>query len=313
MAGPIAKARHVAPRPRRQGASPLFRTALLAALALTSALAVVAGRTNLVLNGAQGSAPAAVQVPVTGLASGACMSYAPTGKATGKTVFLDPGHGGVDPGVVGDAGARRLLEKDVTLAVGARLAAMLRGDGYRVVMSRVADTSVARLTASDTIAGALTASAVHRDLLGRIACANAAGSSVLVSIHFDAFDDPAVGGTETFYSAPRSFAAESKSLATALQASMVAGLGSSDRGVWADDQLVAPTLTPSGSMYGHLIELGPASKGWVDDPSRMPGALVEPLFLTNSEEARFAASTGGQERIASALRTGLLRYFATSR
>jgi N-acetylmuramoyl-L-alanine amidase len=205
-----------------------------------------------------------------------------------------------------------VLEKDLTLAVGLRLQAMLRADGYRVVMSRATDTSVARLAATDTVAGALTASAVHTDLLARTACANAARSTVLLSIHFDAFDDPSVGGTETFYSAARSFSAQSKALAIALQAALVAGLGSDDRGVWTDDQMVGPALTPSGSTYGHLIELGPASKGWVDDPSQMPGALVEPLFLTNPEEARFAADPAGQVRIASALKIGLERYLSSS-
>lgn len=313
MAGPIGKARHVPPRPRRRGTSPLFRAALLVALALTSALAIFAGRSVVVLNGAhQVPATAPMQVAVDGLAAGACVSYPPAGHATGKTVFLDPGHGGLDPGVVGEAGRSQVLEKDVALSVAARLLTMLRVDGYRVVMSRVADSSVARLSASDAIAGALTAAAVHRDLVARTACANAAGSSVLLSIHFDAFDDPTVGGTETFYDSARSFATQSRSLATGLQKALVAELGSVDRGVWTDDQISAPTLTPSGDRYGHLIMLGPASSGWVDQPSRMPGALVEPLFLTNPTEARFAADPAGQDRIASALRTGLQQYFAGS-
>ncbi|TMD97312.1 MAG: N-acetylmuramoyl-L-alanine amidase [Chloroflexi bacterium] len=311
MAGPIAKARHVQTRSRRRrGSSPLFRTALVLALALTSGLALVAGRSSMVLNGAQGSAPAATQVPVSGLVAGACMSFAPVAGRLDKTVFIDPGHGGVDPGVVGMAGGTQVLEKDLTLAVGTRLASMLRTDGYRVVMSRVADSSVARQSAADVVAGAMTASAVHRDLLARAACANAASASVLLSIHFDAFDDPSVGGSETFYDSARSFAPASKRLATDVQAAVVTALGNSDRGVWTDDQLAAPTLTSSGSSYGHLIELGPAAAGWVDNPSKMPGALVEPLFLTNPEEARYAASAAGQDRIAGALRTGLEKYLS---
>ena len=310
MAGPIAKAGHVAPRTRRrQGSSPLFRTALLLALVLTSALAVIAGRSALIFKGAQGSAPVATQIAMSGLQPGACMSFAPTAGRSGKTVFLDPGHGGLDPGVVGATAGVQVLEKDLTLAVATRLTVMLRADGYRVVMSRIADSSVAKLSASDSISGALTASAVHRDLVTRAACANAAGASVLLSIHFDAFDDSSVGGTETFYDPARTFASQSKRLATALQGALVTALGSSDRGVWADDQLAAPALTPSGSTYGHLIELGPTAAGWVDNPSRMPGALVEPLFLTNPDEAKLAAAVSGQERIAGALRTGLEQYF----
>jgi len=252
---------------------------------------------------------AAGQVAMSGLEPGACMTFQSNAAGSGKTVFIDPGHGGLDPGVVGIAGRQQVLEKDVTLAVGLRLAALLQGDGYRVVMSRTRDSSVTRLSAGDSVTGALTAAAEHRDLVTRAACANAAAASVLVSIHFDAFEDPSVGGTETFYDSERSFAPESKRLATDVQSAVVAALGSSDRGVWTDDQLAAPALTPSGSVYGHLIELGPAAAGWVDSPSQMPGVLVEPLFLTNPDEARLAASASGQDKIAIALRTGVQRYF----
>src|SRR5881296_2505812 len=178
MAEPIAKARHVAPRTRRWGGSPLFRAALVFALVLTSALAIVAGRSAFIQNGAQGSAPVATPIVVDGVATGACMSFPPTGQSSGKTVFIDPGHGGLDPGVVGVAGGRQVLEKDVTLAVATRLASLLGADGYRVVLSRTGDSSVAKLSTADSVAGAMTGSAVHRDLVARTLCANVASASV---------------------------------------------------------------------------------------------------------------------------------------
>ena len=253
---------------------------------------------------------AAIQLPVAGIDSGTCISYPPSGAQSGKTVFIDAGHGGLDPGVVGAAGGKQVLEKDATLAVANRLGALLRADGYGVVMARTQDTSVTRLAPSDSITGALTNSAEHRDLVTRVACANAAAASVLISIHFDGFSDPTVGGTETFYDSARPFAATSKRLAADLQAGLVAGLGTSDRGVWTDDQLAAPALTPSGDSYGHLIELGPAAAGWVDDPSQMPGALVEPLFITNSTEAQMAMDPAGQQRVAEAMEAGLVKFFS---
>jgi N-acetylmuramoyl-L-alanine amidase len=214
----------------------------------------------------------------------------------------------MDPGVVGGTSGRRVLEKDATLAVGARLSALLRADGYRVVMARTQDSTVVKLTAADSVLGSLTASAEHRDLLTRTDCANAAGAAALVSIHFDAYSDPSVGGTGTFYSSARTFAPASRRLATNLQTALVTALGTADRGVWTDDQIAAPSLTTSGSTYGHLIELGPMSAGWVDDPSKMPGALVEPLFLTNPAEAQLAGDEAGQQRIAVALETGLVKF-----
>jgi N-acetylmuramoyl-L-alanine amidase len=294
-------------RRRSHRTSLLFRLALVVSIAVTSSLAVVA-HSAVILNGAVGSPPAGTQVAVDGVQAGACMSFAPTAGSAGKTVFLDPGHGGIDPGVVGTVAGPQVIEKHLALAVASRLATLLRADGYRVVMSRVRDTSVARLSAGDTVAGSLTASAVHRDLVERAACANAARASVLLSIHFNGFDDPSIGGTETFYDSARQFAPLNERLARDVQRAVVTTLGTADRGVWRDDDAVAPALTPSGEMYGHLIELGPAEKGWVDDPSRMPGALVEPLFLTNPAEARYAADPAGQQRIAVGLRDGLEAY-----
>ena len=264
------------------------------------------------LDASPAPAPAANQVLLPNLESGACVSLAPTHTGSRQTVFIDPGHGGLDPGVVGGTSAHQVLEKDVTLAVASRLSDLLRSAGFRVVMARTQDTTVIKLSSSDSVYGSLTASAEHRDLAARAACANAAGAAALISIHFDAFADPSVGGTETFYDAARSFAAANRQLATDVQSALVAALGTSDRGVWTDDQLAAPTLTSSGSSYNHLIELGPLSTGWVDQPSQMAGALVEPLFLTNPTEVRLAVDPSGQQQIAAALEAGLAKFLATA-
>src|SRR5947208_3484535 len=165
MTRPISNPPHVAARRRRRqgSSSSLFRTALALALVITGSLAVLAARSVVPDSEAKGGL-GPIQVPLAGLEPGACMSFAQTGARTGPTVFLDPGHGGLDPGVVTFVGVRQVLEKDVTLAVANRLAALLRADGYRVVMSRTGDSSVAKLSASDSIEGAMTASAEHRAL-----------------------------------------------------------------------------------------------------------------------------------------------------
>lgn len=275
-------------------------------MAATSA--TVATAANLIQG--SGPVPEASQVSLPGVEAGACMSLPPTHAGSGQAIFIDPGHGGLDPGVVGATGGRQLLEKDATLAVAVRLSDLLRGDGYRVVMARTEDTMVTKLSATDSVMGSLLGSAVHRDLLARAACANAAGAVALVSIHFNAFSDPSVGGTESFYNSARTFSSANRRLATDLQDALVTSLGTDDRGVGPDDGLAAPTLTSSGSAYGHLIELGPMAAGWVDNPSQMPGALVEPLFLTNPAEARLAADASGQQQIAVALEAGLVKFLS---
>jgi N-acetylmuramoyl-L-alanine amidase len=40
----------------------------------------------------------------------------------------------------------------------------------------------------------------------------------------------------------------------------------------------------------------------------MPGALVEPLFITNPAEALVASDPVGQQKIADALAAGVLRF-----
>jgi N-acetylmuramoyl-L-alanine amidase len=297
---------------------PLLRIALVLALLVALAFGVItladatanAVVTAAKLNPQQAPSSVASHVLLPDLEAGACVSLAPTHAGSGQTVFIDPGHGGLDPGVVGGTAANQVLEKDVTLAVASRLSDLLRAAGYRVVMARTQDTTVIKLSATDSVYGSLTADAEHRDLVARAACANAAGAAALLSIHFDAFADPSVGGTETFYDSARTFAPANRTLATDVQSAMVSALGTADRGVWTDDQLAAPTLTSSGSTYNHLIELGPLSAGWVDAPSQMAGALVEPLFLTKPTEAKLAADPSGQQAIAAALEAGLVKFLS---
>lgn len=246
----------------------------------------------------------AVQLAVPGIEPTACIAYPPTAGNRGRTVFLDAGHGGPDPGTTG-GGVR---EKDAALLVALDLAGRLRAHGYRVVLSRTSDTAVTRFGDADVDQGALRGSALHRDLVARIDCANAARADALLAIHFNGFDDPSATGCQTFYSADRPFAESSRRLATAVQAAVVAALGVDDRGATADTALDAGTITDAGAAYGHLVELGPAQAGWVDRPSAMPGALVEPLFLTAPEEAAVAGAPAGRARIAQALYSGLVSF-----
>jgi len=244
----------------------------------------------------------AVKVDAPGTGSSACMAYAPTGAAKNRTVFLDPGHGGPDPGASGQTRwGSSVLEKVETLAVAQLLATRLRGDGYRVVLSRTQDTLVASGLGGST----LTFDDERRDLQARIDCANSANADVLLSIHFNGFSDPSAGGTETFYDSARPFAAQNLRLARAVQSSLVAALKLQDRGTLSDDQLDTPTLSDAGATYGHLVQLGPAQRGLVSRPSAMPGALTEPLFVTAPSEAAIVVSEAGRKRIADALAGGL--------
>ena len=69
-------------------------------------------------------------------------------------------------------------------------------------------------------------------------------------------------------------------------------------------------ITPADLAYGHLLLLGPAKQGYFSTPSTMPGALVEPLFITDPFEGTIAASIRGQQVIAAGLARAIEQYFA---
>lgn len=261
---------------------------------------------------APSSAPALQGALLSDLSAGACEAFAPTGKSRGQTVFIDPGHGGPDPGVLGRTPTGgQLKESTVALAVATELSRQLRHDGYRVVLSRTADTYVFKFGAAQMNGAPLTASQVRQDLQARVLCANGSGAVALVSIHFNGYQDETVGGTQTIYDAARPFAADNMRLAQSLQSAMVSKLNLADRSVITDDELQAPTLSDRAGTYGHLLLLGPPEPGWLDQGTAMPGALIEPLFLTAPPEAAVAASPSGQRRLASGLAAGLESYLAT--
>jgi N-acetylmuramoyl-L-alanine amidase len=246
-----------------------------------------------------------------GLVAGTCVQFDPTGADRHRTIYVDPGHGGPDPGAVGNG----LKEEDLTLGVALQLKDVLRADGFHVVLSRVTDTSVAKLADSQVVNGAITNSGAHIDTIARIACGNAAAADAMVAIHFNAFDDPSASGAETFYDDARDFAAANLRLADLLHDGLQASFTRSgwqvyDRGVLSDADTGHTGLTAAADAYGRLMELGPAKAGWNDHPSQMPGALVEPFFVTNPVEAQVAKSAAGRKAIAAGLEQGLVTFLA---
>ncbi len=94
-----------------------------------------------------------------------------------RTVVIDPGHGGRDPGTSGKLGTH---EKDVTLDVALRLKALLEHDhSFRVVLTRDSDTSTA--------------------LNERVELANNADVDLFVSIHVNYLPNSTLNVVETYY------------------------------------------------------------------------------------------------------------------
>jgi N-acetylmuramoyl-L-alanine amidase len=246
--------------------------------------------------------------------SGSCLAFAPTAGNRQQTVFLDAGHGGPDPGSVGTTrSGTTIYEARETLPVELDTTALLRRDGFRVVVSRTQNTSVVRLTAGDVANNALTVQGIHNDVAARAVCANDAHANLLLGIYFDA-GSPNNAGSVTGYDAVRPFAAQNLRFARLVQADALQALNARgwripDEGVQPDNVL-GSAITQAAISYGHLLLLGPAKPGWFSTPSQMPGALIEPLFITDPFEGSIAASSDGQHVIAAGLATAVRQYFA---
>jgi N-acetylmuramoyl-L-alanine amidase len=247
---------------------------------------------------------------------GACVAFAPTAGDRHQTVFLDAGHGGIDPGAVGATeNGSSVAEATVNLPIELDTMAILRAQGYRVVVSRTADTSVTRLTPADESGGILTTQGAFADVAARAVCANLAKADVLVGIYMDGgYEGNA--GCLTGYDADRPFSAANLRLATLVQNDVLDAMNARgwqipDGGVMQDTGLGSAT-SAAAAAYGHLLLLGPAQPGYFSTPSTMPGALIEPLYVTDPFEASIAVSTQGQQVIAGGIAKAIDQYFASA-
>lgn len=252
-----------------------------------------------------------VQLDPGSFSDGGCVALLPVTPAR-ATVLVDAGHGGPDPGSIGTTtDGRTVLEKHLTLPVALATAARLRERGMAAVLSRSTDDLGSTIEPGEVQDGAMTTAASQEDLLSRVRCANLARADALVSIHFNSFGDPTVAGAETLYDVDRPFAPSSLALAQSLQTNIrerLAALGrpASDRGVIDDS-------AGSEGGGGDLVLLGPRVPGRVEEPSTMPGALVEPLFMTNPDDLTAIASPDGTAELAEAISSGVEEYLDEGR
>jgi len=147
----------------------------------------------------------------------------------GKTIVVDPGHGGHDPGAVGIV--HNLTEKFVNLDTALRLAKLLEGAGANVVLTRKSDVFI--------------------PLGQRVTMAANAKADIFVSIHANAHNNRSIGGTETYFNSSYR-PADSRRLATLVQRELVSELKLRDIGIKEGGfHVIRYTTMPS-----ILLELG---------------------------------------------------------
>lgn len=220
-------------------------------------------------------------------------------------IAIDAGHGGEDPGAIGPSGLR---EKDVTLGIARRLAALIEAEyGMQPVLVRSGDYYVK-----------------HHD---RIARARAARADLFVSIHADAFTDPRAHGSSVYILSERGATSEAAQyLADRENASdLIGGVRLNDK----DDMLASVLLdlsqagvlsasrTVGSAVLEQLHGVGRVHKRDVQAANfrvlrapDVPSILVETAFISNPTEEQRLRSAAHQDALARAVMAGIRTYFA---
>jgi N-acetylmuramoyl-L-alanine amidase len=173
----------------------------------------------------------------------------------GKTIMIDAGHGGSDPGAIGTtSGGTKLVEKELVLDMSKRIQSRLTSSMSKVLMTRTGDT--------------------YPTLNERVTKANNSGADIFVSMHVNSYSTSSPHGTETWWNSTYE-SADSKLLAEEIQKELVATLGTYDRGVkHGDFRVIKDTKIPSV-----LVEIAFVSnKGDAD-------LLADPTFRQKAADA----------------------------
>jgi N-acetylmuramoyl-L-alanine amidase len=243
--------------------------------------------------------------------------------ARAPIVCLDPGHGGEDRGF------SRFFENDIpgmeeamlTLEQAWDLEARLQQRGYKVVMTRETDTAVnadGRDVNGDGRTAAHDAPRSNRnknldELQARINICNAANSDLLVSMHVNGYSTSGPHGFETWFTRERQFGDRNAVFATLAYAHLKEQLAKIGYVLPAEDERgVLPDTTADvqmeHSLFRHFIMTGPEVPGVVT-ASKMPGAIVEALFVSNDGDAAVLSVPEGRNAIVTAYENAIVEYF----
>ena len=142
----------------------------------------------------------------------------------GKTIVIDPGHGGKDSGTVGVIGT---FEKDLNLRTALLLANKLETAGAKVILTRKNDSFI--------------------PLQNRVDISHLYFADAFISLHYDSINDSSVNGVTSYY-----YTSNQKKLATSLHKSIIEATDRKDRGVRKSEYFVIKQNRQAAS----LLELG---------------------------------------------------------
>lgn len=228
----------------------------------------------------------------------------PRGARRPILIALDPGHGGEDPGAIGRNGTR---EKDIVLAIARRLKKLIDAQpNMRAYLTRDNDYFV--------------------PLHVRVQKARRVKADLFVSIHADAWIKPSARGSSVYVLSQNgaSSAAARWMAQRENDADLIGGvnLGSHNKQVAQVllDMSTAAQINDSvkvgSKVLGEIGKINRLHKRHVERAGfavlkapDIPSILVETAFISNPEEERLLRSPAHQEKIASAMLSGIDNYF----
>jgi len=216
-----------------------------------------------------------------------------------KTIVIDPGHGGRDPGAIGKAGT---YEKDIALEIGIRLQERLKAhEKYNVLLTRSTDQSVS--------------------LRKRVEYANNNFADLFISIHVNYFPSEKVNFVETYYFGPTSDRKTEK-LAEQENANshyvyaefkdMIQKIG--DTMKFQESKELAASV--QHSLYKEIRKISTSSTNHGIKPAPFvvllgldaPSILTEVTSLNNQAEEKRLNSPAYRDKIAKFLEKGIVSY-----
>jgi len=217
-----------------------------------------------------------------------------------KTIVIDAGHGGKDPGAVGYRGTK---EKDIALDVAKRLEKkLIKNMDVKVVMTRDED--------------------VFLRLSDRTKIANENNGSLFISIHTNAAEDRRASGFETFLigRSKNEYAAR-----VAARENAVLELEGIPGQALTGEDLIQATIAQSGfaiysETFADLVQIeikkrvqsrdrGVKQAGFVVlARASMPNVLVELGFISNPTEEKKLRSPQYRDQLATAIYRAVQRY-----
>ena len=220
-------------------------------------------------------------------------------------IAIDAGHGGQDTGAIGAAGSR---EKDITLRIARELARQVDAmPGMKAYLARDADFFI--------------------PLAQRYQKARNAKADVFVSIHADAFTNPAANGSSVFVLSQRGASSQAARWLADQEnaADLVGGVRLKDK----NDTLASVLLDLSQSatqraseaiakdVLGGLARIGKTHKREIERANfvvlrspDVPSLLVETAFISNPDEERRLNDPAYQTQLARAVLDGIHNYFS---